>query len=339
MSIEVTIVHVPRERYGETRASLDSILRNTEGVPYKLLILDAASPPAVAEHLRAVAAEGENRELLRFDFIMTPNELRNEAIKRLDTPYVAFVDNDAHVAPGWLPPLLRAAKEKDAWVVAPVMLIGELDTGTIHIAGGDCAIVEEDGERRYSYLQQHFVGRELPEVRDQLEAGPCTLLEFHVMLVAKKAFDRLGPLDERLMSFCECDSFSMDVHEAGGLIWFEPESVATYVPPRRAVSREDMEYVVLRWSDEWNRRSLDAFTEARKISHADPWLAHAESWPKIHRRYGLKYVMWPLGRIAELIQYKVWFGLGDWLGSRVEALFTRRVRRARAQGLKARSAE
>ena len=44
MSTEVTIVHVPRERYGETRNSLDSLIRHTQGAPYELLVLDAASP-------------------------------------------------------------------------------------------------------------------------------------------------------------------------------------------------------------------------------------------------------------------------------------------------------
>src|SRR5689334_9524393 len=126
MSPEVTVVHVPRERYSATEVSLSSILQHTGDVPHNLLILDAASPPHIEQYLRKVAEAEEHRQLVRFDFILTPNELRNEAIRRVKTPYVVFIDNDALVTPGWLAPLLKAAKEHDAWVVGPTVLIGDV---------------------------------------------------------------------------------------------------------------------------------------------------------------------------------------------------------------------
>ena len=155
--------------------------------------------------------------MLRFEYILTPNELRNEAVRRIDTPYIVFFDNDTVASPGWLPPLLKAAKDQNAWVVGPTVLIGELEEGLIHLAGGDCGITEENGKRHFSYLQQHFSDRRLAEVRDQLVPGPCTCIEFHCMLVRRDAFDRCGPLDERMMSFVECDDFSMKVTKAAGL--------------------------------------------------------------------------------------------------------------------------
>jgi len=132
---ELTIAHVPRERYGATQRSVESILRHSRDVPHKLLILDADSPPSVAEYLRTTAASHADAELLRFGFAMTPNELRNEAIRRLETPYIVFVDNDAVVTEGWLQPLMRAAKEHGAWVVGPTMLIGEPHEGHASFTG------------------------------------------------------------------------------------------------------------------------------------------------------------------------------------------------------------
>lgn len=335
---QLTIVQVPRERYGATERSLESIVRHSGEVPYKLLILDADSPPAVAAYLRTRAASLEDTELLRFDFAMTPNELRNEAIQRLDTPYVVFVDNDAIVTAGWLAPLLRAAREHDAWVVGPTMLIGEPETGRIHLAGGDCEIVEREGSRRYSYLQQHFCGRTLSEVGNELRKGPCTCIEFHCMLVAKQAFDRLGLLDEGCMSFVECDAFCLDVVAAGGTIYFEPESVVTYVPPRESLAGADLAYFLLRWSDDWNERSLATFLAKYDLDPADSWADHARSWPKQHRRHALRFVAPPFGRFCELVQYKVSRRLGDRLANALEDRSTREVRARRAAGLAARRA-
>lgn len=333
---ELTIVHVPRERYGATRRSLESILQHSRGVPHKLLILDADSPPSVTEYLRTTAASREDTELLRFGFALTPNELRNEAIRRLDTPYVVFVDNDAIVTEGWLEPLLRVAKEHDAWVVGPTMLIGEPQEGRIHLAGGDCEIIERDGSRHYSYLQQHFSDKLLSEVRNDLRAGPCTCIEFHCMLVAKKAFDRLGLLDEGFMSVVECDSFCLDVVDAGGSIYYEPESVVTYVPPRERLAGAELAFFLLRWSDEWNERSLETFLEKYDLNPADQWAGHARSWPKLHRRHALRFVARPLGRLCELVQHKVSGRLGDRLASALENRLMREVRAKRAAGLSAR---
>lgn len=330
---ELTIVHVPRERYGATERSLESIVRHSSGVPHRLLILDADSPPPVAAYLRKRAASLEDAELLRFDFAMTPNELRNEAIRRLATPYVVFVDNDAIVTEGWLAPLLRAAREHDAWVVGPTMLIGEPEAGKIHLAGGDCEIVEREGSRRYSYLQQHFCDQSLSEVGDALRAGPCTCIEFHCMLVAKKAFDRLGLLDEGFMSFVECDAFCLDVVAAGGSIYFEPDSIVTYVPPRESLDGADLAYFLLRWSDEWNERSLETFLAKYDLDPTDSWAEHARSWPKQHRRHALRFVSPPLGRLAELVQYKVSRRLGDRLASALEERCMHEVRARRAAAL------
>lgn len=335
---EVTIVHVPRERYGATERSLESIVRHTRGVPHQLLILDTDSPAPVAEYLRKRAASLANAELLRFDFAMTPNELRNEAIRRLETPYVVFVDNDAIVTEGWLEPLLRAAREHDAWVVGPTMLIGEPEAGKIHLAGGDCEIVEREGRRRYSYLQQHFCDRTLAEVGGELRKGPCTCIEFHCMLAAKRAFDRLGLLDEGFMSFVECDAFCLDVVAAGGTIYYEPESVVTYVPPRERLSGQDLAYFLLRWSDEWNERSLETFLAKYDLDPADPWAEHARSWPKQHRRHALGFVSPPLGRLCELVEYRISRRLGDRLADALEEQCTREVRTRRAAGMAARLA-
>lgn len=330
----VTVVHVPREGYSLSRRSLESVLEHTQEVPHELLILDAGSPPEIAQALAEAARGVPGAEVLRFEALLTPNELRNEAIRRCRTRYLAFVDNDAIVSPGWLPPLLRSAEaHSDAWAVGPTILIGELDEGLIHLAGGDGRVIEEDGRRRYSYLAQHYSGERLADVADQLRSGPCTCLEFHTLLVRRDAFDEVGLLDEGLMSFVECDDFCMKVTAAGGQIYFEPESTVTYLPPREGMTRADLEFFLLRWSDEWNERSLQTFMKTWELDEDDAWIRHARSWPKQHRRYALRHLAWPLGRLAGIIQYRLWHRLGDGLANWIEGRIDRRVRATRARAL------
>ncbi len=77
MSPEVTTVHVPREHYSTTKTRLESIIKHTQNVKYELLILDAGSPPEIELYLRSVANNSPNCRLIRLDYILTPNELRN----------------------------------------------------------------------------------------------------------------------------------------------------------------------------------------------------------------------------------------------------------------------
>jgi GT2 family glycosyltransferase len=333
MTAEVTIVHVPRERYGETRNSLESILKHSRDVRHELLILDADSPPEISTYLQKVAEEESNRRYVRFDYILTPNELRNKAIGLIETPYIAFVDNDAVVSEGWLKSMLRTAKKTGAWVVGPTQLIGSFDKGVIHLAGGDCQVVEMEGKRIFSYLQQRHCGEKLREVGDGLSTSPCTVIEFHCMLVRRNAFDRIGPLDERLMSFTECEDFCMSVVKAGGSIYYEPESVVTYLPPREKLSAADMKYFLLRWSDDWNNKSLATFAKKWDLSPDQPWIDHAKSWPKTHRRFAIRQLAWPLGKLGGILQYRFNHRLGNGLIDRIEASYVRSVSEKRSKRL------
>ena len=71
----VTLIVVPRERFGVALRSLESIYANTQ-FPFRLIYVDAGSPAAVA---RALAAQAKARgfELLRVDSLLAPNEARN----------------------------------------------------------------------------------------------------------------------------------------------------------------------------------------------------------------------------------------------------------------------
>lgn len=320
----VTIVVTPRERFSHARTSLDNLLENVPAdVP--IVYVDGASPPRVRRHLEARARQWQFK-LLRTDYYLTPNEARNLGLNEAPTRYVVFIDNDVITSRGWLESLVDCAEETGAWVVGPLCCIGDPAERIIHMAGGEAQIREERG-RRILHEWHRYEGERVLNVVPQLQREPTEVVEFHCMLVRREAFDRLGPLDEGLLSVHEHVDFCMSVRDAGGAVYIEPASVVTYVaPPPFAWS--DLPYYLLRWSDLWSRASYRHANAKWKLDD-DHW-AIQERFVRPHRRLALAR----LERWAERIA-------GKRIGARAvdlaERIITRRSLRRRSVGRPQRS--
>ena len=308
---EVTLVVVPRERFGMTRRSLESIYANT-ATPFTLIYVDGGSPAATRRYLAAQARDRGFR-LLRTDRYLAPNEARNLGIAHVTTRYLVFLDNDVLVTPGWLEALLRCAEETGASVVGPLYCMGELERPTVHMTGGHAHIFEQDGKRRF--LEDHrFWGKPLRDVRPGLRREPSEMMEFHCMLVASDVFTRLGPLDEGLKSALENPDFCMSVRRAGGEIYFEPASLVSYLPPP-PLALSDLPYFLRRWSTAWNRASLQRFREKWDLPEDDPNLIQQfANWTR-WRRQGL---VPPDSLLSRALRSRFGPRLARWL-SRIEA--------------------
>ncbi|MEM1255508.1 MAG: glycosyltransferase [Cyanobacteria bacterium P01_H01_bin.21] len=255
----ITIVVVPRERFSYTQQSLDSIYEHTT-LPFELVYVDGGSPKSV-QHYLSQAAEEREFALLRTEHFLAPNQARNLGLRQVKTDYVLFVDNDVHVSPGWLEKLWQCAKETDAAVICPLTCIGKPLHEKIHLAGGEARIFTElqgDKTLRRVHEKHYFVNRPVIDVQDKLQRRSCEFAEFHCMLVKRSIFDEIGALDEKLLSTREHIDFCLNVSQAGGKIYCEPESVVTYVPDI-LYRWSDLAFFMLRWSDEWEVKSLKRF--------------------------------------------------------------------------------
>jgi GT2 family glycosyltransferase len=301
----VTVAIVPRERFSLAKQSLDNILATTTG-DYELLYVDGNSPPDVRDYV-ACLAELHSFRVLRRERYLSPNQARNLAVQHVRTKYVVFIDNDVLVSPGWLEALVDCAEKTGAWVVGPIYC-ERLPVATwVHMAGGDCRIVERDGHRVFEEDHRHYA-RPLAETRPQLRREPTEQIEFHCTLVRRDVFDRLGPLDEQLWSAAEHSDLCLMVREAGGQVYVEPDSVITYVAPP-PFTKADRDYFMLRWSHAWNTATIEHFRAKWRLEADDPGLAFLEGWCAKHRR-----IAWSgLGRAAR------WLGAtpARWLQKRV----------------------
>ena len=262
MESQVTIVVVPRERFSFAQRSLLNIYENTD-FPFDLIYIDASSP----EPLRTFLKEESQRKgfrVISVDRYLSPNQARNLGWREVKTKYTVFIDNDALVRPGWLEALVRCANDTDAWIVGPLYLIGELEKQTIHMAGGTLHFKEHEG-KRILFDEQYLFETKLDQVQDRLQRRAWDYAEFHCMLMRTEILQRLGPLDEKLLSLHEHIDIGMAVREAGGSVYIEPRAVTSYVPPP-PYEWFDVPYFMLRWSEVWNLATVRHFNEKWGVS-------------------------------------------------------------------------
>jgi glycosyltransferase involved in cell wall biosynthesis len=288
-----TVIVVPRERFGVARRSLEAIYANTPEA-FPLVYVDGGSPAPIARYL-AGEAQARGFTLVRTDRYLTPNEARNLGVRHARTRYVVFIDNDAVPAPGWLDKLVECAEATGAWVVGPLYFIGEPEQQQIHMAAGDARIEERPSGRRF--VERHrFAGKRPVEVRAHLVRQPCEQVEFHCMLVRMEVFERLGPLDEALLSLAEHTDLCLLVRRHGGEVYFEPDAAVTYITGGR-FGWSDYAFFFRRWSEAWNDASVARFREKWELSPDDPGLKSLERFASGHRHVLLQPTLRALERV------------------------------------------
>ncbi len=252
-NIDVTLVVVPRERFSYTRQSLESIYQYTK-IPFNLIYIDGKSPIKTANYLQE-QSQKKGFQLIRMETYLSPNEARNIGLSHVQTKYLVFMDNDVIVSEGWLSQLVQCAETTEASVVGPLMCQDEPVHKTVHFAGGESHIYVDTKGRRRLREKMYLQGKKVEQVLPKLRRCPIELAEFHCVLVRRNIFDKIGYLDENFFNTKEHLDFCMTVTEAGGLIYFEPSSLVTYVPDT-GLESSDIPFYMLRWSDDWTIKSL-----------------------------------------------------------------------------------
>ncbi len=275
----MTVCVTPRERFSCAVDSLKNIAANTEP-PFKLVYIDANSPHSIAQPLADICAQN-GFEYLRVDEYLPPNCARNMALAKVDTPFVAFVDNDLFVQPGWLKALLHCADDTGAWAVSPVVLEGGAALKIVHMAGGDLMEEQVNGYNRMRQQHRHM---KLPlrNVRGQLRRESVDFFEFHCVLLRRDVFADRAFLDEGFLSHQEHLDVAREIRTAGGKVYLEPESIVRYDTARK-FRDYDRAFFELRWSEDWSDRSIEHARKKWNLAPDDPGLARLKQWTGIHR--------------------------------------------------------
>ena len=220
----VTLLMTVRERYGLTLQSIRNVLDNTP-IPHRFLFAHGDLPRWLDEGLAALEHEGRI-ERRRFPGEPWPQQLRKALAPELDTEYVAYIDNDISVSPGWIERLLECADATGAGAVGPLYLWGDgVNPPKVHMAGGWLRETVADGAKVLEEEHRHL---DADPNSVQLKRGACDTLEFHCMVVPTAlARDRL--FDDAIVCVHEHIDVALTLRERNKPVVLEPGAQVTYL--------------------------------------------------------------------------------------------------------------
>jgi hypothetical protein len=262
MTEPVTIVVVPRDRFSSVLECAASILRNT-AAPFRLAFLDFGYSASQREKLRHLC-RGLPMEIVDSGRTI-PMVAFRQFLPRVVTPYLAWVDNDTFVCPGWMDHLLALAG-RGARVIMPLTLEREgldVDPRRIplrnHISHSEIRRVAVNG---VSYVFDHKpYRRAAPEDLPQ-EPHTIDFFELHAFFAATEV---LRQLDLPAMVVREHLDIGIQLRRLNVDIWCEPRSVVHFDNIHERPSLADLRFFFYRWAEKRIDDSHDLFEQRWKV--------------------------------------------------------------------------
>jgi hypothetical protein len=211
------------------------------------------------------------------------NEARNIGADGAGTDWIAIVENDAVLNPGWLEELLAVAHANDAASAYPAYLVPGPDGPVVHGLGAELEVAGADGSRRLREHQfQH--GRRWCDVEGTVEPVARVQSEPHALVIRRDALEQMGGFDEGLLSWFDHTDLALQHRRLGAEAWLAPRATCLYLTPP-PVSRHDLPGFLLRWSDEWYQRSLRRLCAVWGLDrHDTEWEHHARYRTHVRRK-------------------------------------------------------
>ena len=206
----VSIVIPVYNQWETTRSCLISILENTQGIAYEVIVGDDGSTdetrnlPEHASNVKRLVQEKNQ------GFLLNCNSAALEARGK----YLLFLNNDTNVQPGWLANLLDVAEKDDrVGLVGPMLLYPD---GRLQEAGG---IIWRDASG-WNYGNRDYPER--PEYNYLKEAdyisGAC-------IMVRRSVWDEIGGFDERFVpAYYEDTDLAFEARRRGYKVIYQPQS-------------------------------------------------------------------------------------------------------------------
>ncbi len=291
MSEPVTIVVVPRDRFSSVVDCVRSIVANT-GVPYKLVLLDFGYRAATLAAVRA-AVGGRPVEVVPCGRTIPMTAFR-DYLPAVTTSYVAWVDNDTYVTPGWMDALLDRARQ-GARVVLPVTLEREGLDGDPrqlplrnHISHSELRRVDVGG---VAYVFDHKPYRRAAPEEIPAEPHTVDFFELHTFFAETAV---LRQLDLPAMVVREHIDIGIQLHRMGIDIWCEPRARVHFDNIHEPPAVADLRFFFFRWSQRLVDQSHDLFARRWGYRFYNEWFM--KNWALRRKVYSVcRFLRLPAG--------------------------------------------
>lgn len=266
-------------------------------MPFDLIYVDNGAHAAVRCVLETQARQREFT-LLGDGTYLAPNVARNIGLRAARTEYVLFTDNDVIFGESWLARLVASADETGAALTAPLVCGEGPPFARVHCAGCEGRLIPGDGGNRYTE-RLIFAGERTAAVEGRLVRATAEVLEFHCLLARRALFERIGLLDEALLTGHEHVDLAWRTIAAGETLVFEPAArVSQLLPPPFPRDLRSLAFLRRRWNAKDNRSTFDHFRRKWNIAPDEPKLITSLNWhddrPAIVFRY-LRPAFWRNG--------------------------------------------
>lgn len=206
----VSVVVPVFNEYRTTISCLQSVLVNSGGVDYEVIIGDDAS----SDITRNIESRIHNIKIVRAKNNQGFLKNCNDAVRKAKGDYVVLLNNDTNAQPGWLQPLLTVIENRsDVGLVGPKLLFAD---GKLQEAGG---IIWKDGSGWNFGRGQDANKPEFSYLREtDYISGACIMFR-------KKDWDALKGFDETFCpAYYEDTDLAFQMRQKGLKVIYQPES-------------------------------------------------------------------------------------------------------------------
>ena len=196
-----SVVVVTYDNLAFTRMCLESLLANTEGPNYEVIVVDNASTDGTPEYLRELAQLHLHVRLVLNDHNLGFAPANNQGLVLARGDVLALLNNDTIVPPGWLSGLVRHLDDPAVGSIGPVTnrIGNEAQIDAAYDTYGELL----DFARHYTHAHQGV-------------AFDIRTLTMFCLAMRRDVYERVGLIDESYrIGMLEDDDYSMRVRAAG----------------------------------------------------------------------------------------------------------------------------
>ncbi len=206
----VSIIIPVYNQWEYTMACLGSILKNSEGISYEVILVDDNS----TDDTKTAGKFVENIRIIRNEHNLGFLFNCNNAVREAAGKYIILLNNDTLVEPEWLKWLMKTMEERpDAGLVGAKLIFS---TGKLQEAGG---IVFQDGSAM-NYGREDDPG--LPQYNYVKEVDYCSGA---AICVRKALWDQLNGFDPQYApAYYEDTDLAMQIRALGYRTLYQPKS-------------------------------------------------------------------------------------------------------------------